>query len=164
MHLNVFQRLDEWMRAASSVLAAQLQPLSAIATPAGRIVSEISSVTAEARMLFELIFQHRLEKSWALGGWPPYSRGLLRFTAEVLLCGPWGLKESYCSWGLSEKELWASHRLPCLPPEPQVPATLQPPGAVLWCQDLFLTFVCSWPCLCSGTQNPVRHKEIFTLC
>lgn len=56
MYLNVFQCLDEWMRAASRVLAAQLQPLSAIATLAGQIVSETSFVTAEARVCLNIFF------------------------------------------------------------------------------------------------------------
>lgn len=64
------------------------------------------------KSVFKLIFQHRLEKSWTVVGWPPYSRGLLRFIAEVLFCGLWGLKEQYRLRGLSETELGSSHRLP----------------------------------------------------
>lgn len=56
MYLNGFQCLDEWMRVASKVIVAQLQSLSAIATPAGQIVSETSLVTAETRVCLNLFF------------------------------------------------------------------------------------------------------------
>lgn len=47
------------------------------------------------KRVFKLIFQHRLEKSRALVRQSLYLRGLLRFTAEVLLSRPWSLKKLF---------------------------------------------------------------------
>lgn len=69
----------------SRVPAAQLQSLQAIATPTGQIVSETTLVTAEVRVCLKLFFNTGWKKSQALAGQPPYSRGLLRLTAELLL-------------------------------------------------------------------------------
>lgn len=90
------------------------------------------------KSVFKLIFQHRLEKSRALVRQSLYLRGLLSFTAEVLLSRPWSLKKLFSGAMKSSDHLIISPVLSW--------ATLQ-----LWDSSLIsCTFYVSYTCMLMG--------------